>query len=382
MNKLYNNQSNITSEFKLILLKIYPDIKKTILNFLPSILFGIIKAESIASSDIANSLSDEKKWAKLDSIKKRIYRFWNNKNFNSYLLWDKVISYIINSYVVKHKSNKVYFAFDHMFSHSNYTVFMISMRVGTQGIPIYFKTFKGKGDDAFKEQIIIDGITYVSNLFNDKFKLIFTADRWFNSINIMKHIDNLGHTYAIRLKGNIIVYENDNKTIAKKLKKRKYKAVVHQDVYITKKHFKTNIVISNSIDTSTPWIIATNQDIEHAICNYSYRFSSIEFLFKNQKSNGFYMEKISNASLDTFTNMYTICCIAVTFLTIVGTDYTKNSKCYKGKRFTTHSYRIINGIKKRVRIMSLFNVGLTLFKLALESDTYVRMPFSLKLYDI
>ena len=55
MNKLYNNQSNITSEFKLILLKIYPDIKKTILNFLPSILFGIIKAESIASSDIANS---------------------------------------------------------------------------------------------------------------------------------------------------------------------------------------------------------------------------------------------------------------------------------------------------------------------------------------
>ena len=52
-----------------------------------------------------------------------------------------------------------------MFSHSNYTVFMISMRVGTQGIPIYFKTFKGKGDDAFKEQIIIDGITYVSNLF-------------------------------------------------------------------------------------------------------------------------------------------------------------------------------------------------------------------------
>ena len=177
MNKLYNNQSNITSEFKLILLKIYPDIKKTILNFLPSILFGIIKAESIASSDIANSLSDEKKWAKLDSIKKRIYRFWNNKNFNSYLLWDKVISYIINSYVVKHKSNKVYLAFDHMFSHSNYTVFMISMRVGTQGIPIYFKTFKGKGDDAFKEQIIIDGITYVSNLFNDKFKLIFTADR-------------------------------------------------------------------------------------------------------------------------------------------------------------------------------------------------------------
>ena len=32
--------------------------------------------------------------------------------------------------------------------------------------------------------------------------------------------------------------------------------------------------------------------------------------------------------------------------------------------------------------MSLFNVGLTLFKLALESSEYIRVPFSLKLYDI
>ena len=75
MNKLYNNQTNITSEFKSLLLKIYPNIRKTILNFLPSILFGIIKAESIASSDIANSLSDEKKWAKLDSKKNEFIDF-------------------------------------------------------------------------------------------------------------------------------------------------------------------------------------------------------------------------------------------------------------------------------------------------------------------
>ena len=145
MSKVYNNQSNITSEFKSLLLKICPNIKKTVLNFLPSILFGVIKSESISSSDIANSLSDEKKWAKLDSIKKRIYRFWHNKNFKPYLLWTKVIAYIIKSYTVKHNSNKVYLAFDHMFSHSNYTVFMISMRICTQGIPIYFKVFLTTG---------------------------------------------------------------------------------------------------------------------------------------------------------------------------------------------------------------------------------------------
>ena len=166
----------------------------------------------------------------MDSIKKRIYRFWHNKHFNPYLLWSKVIAYIIKSYTVKHNSNKVYLAFDHMFSHSNYTFFMISMQVGTQGIPIYFKIFKGKGDAAFKEKIIINGISFVSKLFNGKYELIFTADRWINSVNIMKYIDSLGHTYAIRLKSNIVVYQNGKKTFAGKLKKRKYKAVVHNDI--------------------------------------------------------------------------------------------------------------------------------------------------------
>ena len=134
------------------------------------------------------------------------------------MLWSKVIAYIIKSYTVKHNSNKVYLAFDHMFSHSNYTIFMISMRVGTQGIPIYFKIFKGKGDAAFKEKIIINGISFVSKLFNGKYELIFTADRWFNSVNIMKYIDSLGHTYAIRLKSNIVVYQMAKKLLLANLK--------------------------------------------------------------------------------------------------------------------------------------------------------------------
>lgn len=190
----------------------------------------------------------------------------------------------------------------------------------------------------------------------------------------MKHIDSLGHTYSIRLKGNVSVYKNNIKNKVKKLKKRKYHAVVHEDVYITDKHYKTNIVISSLIDTSTPWVIAVQ--------NYSYRFGSIECNFKNQKSNGFNLEKISNASLKTFTTIYTMCCISVTYLTILGTDYSKNSRCYKSCKFTTHKVYITNGIRKKKRILSLFNTGLTLFKLALNSPYYIRLPFSFKLYDI
>lgn len=382
MNKLYYNQSNITSEFYTFFKNSIPNIRKTQLNIIPSIIFGMISSESVVSYDIAKTLKNELKYAKFDSVVKRINRFWNNSIFDAFSFWDNFIKFIIKNYKLKHNDKRVHITFDHMFSHDNYTIFMMSMRVGKQGIPLYYKIFNGNDNDAYKLNIILDGITYISTLFGKDYDLIFLADRWFNSTDIMKHIDSLGHTYCLRFKGSVSVYKDNIKFKAKKLKKRKYHAVVHKDVYITDKHYKTNIVISNSIDTSTPWIIATNKGINHAIQNYSYRFGSIECIFKNQKFNGFNLEKISNASLKAFTTIYTICCVSVTYLTILGTDYSKNSKCYKECKFITHKTYIKNGIRKKVRVLSLFNTGLTLFKLALNSPHYIRLPFSFKLYDI
>ena len=97
-------------------------------------------------------------------------------------------------------------------------------------------------------------------------------------------------------------------------------------------------------------------------------------IFKAQKSNGFYLEKVSNASLESFTTMYTCVCTCVLYLTILGADFSKNSRCYKNYN--------VNGKKVKRRVMSLFNVGLTLFKLAFNSPVYIRIPVSFKLYDI
>ena len=71
--------------------------------------------------------------------------------------------------------------------------------VGKQGIPIWFKSFKQEyinkkvslekgGTIVFNETLIIEGIKHVSALFGGKFDLIFLADRWFNSENILKII--------------------------------------------------------------------------------------------------------------------------------------------------------------------------------------------------
>lgn len=266
---------------------------------------------------------------------------------------------------------------------------MITMRVGKQGIPLWFRCFKDKDDSkAFEEKLLKEGISYVSSLFDSSYKLIFLADRWFNSTTLLQHIDSLGHTYCIRLKRNIKVFVYDKKEGHKVWKfldeivPYKYHSKSFNDILLTDNSYKTNIVISKTDGVSEPWIIVTNGSTKRAIKDYGYRFGSIESVFKNQKSNGFYIESVVKADLDYFTSMYTLVCFSTLYLTILGADYSKNSSCYKNVKITTHKYFIENGIRVKKRVMSLFNTGLTLFHLAFNSSRYIRLPFSFTLYDI
>ena len=356
----------------------------------------MISSESVVSSDIAKSLKDEFSFVQLESIKKRIRRFFNNKLFDSESFYNSLITSVLSSYKKKHKDKRIHITFDHMFSHDNHVTLMFTMRIGKQGIPIWFKSFKQKyiakenslekgKTTAFNESLIIEGIKHVSTLFNDNFDLIFLADRWFNSEKILNTIESLGHTYCIRLKKNIKIFIYDKKEGHKiwkwlsDLPSHKYHAIVHKDIELYDSKYKTNIVISKYLNTKDPWIIVTNKDVEHAVQNYSYRFGSIECVFKNQKSNGLYLEAINNASEKAYNTMYTLACTVVLFLTIIGADYSKNTKCYKTEKIVTHK---VYKNKGKIRVMSLFKIGLTLFHRAVNSLKYIRLPINFILYDI
>ena len=75
----------------------------------------------------------------------------------------------------------------------------------------------------------------------------------------------------------------------------------------------------------------------------------------------------------------TIACIVVFFLTITGADYSKNTKCYKNEKIVTHK---VYKNKGKVRVMSLFKIGLTLFRRSINSTQYIRLPIKFILYDI
>ena len=252
-------------------------------------------------------------------------------------------------------------------------------------IPLWFKCFKGKDcPEAYEEKLLKEGISYVSSLFGNEYDLIFLADRWFNSTTLMEHIASLKHTFCIRLKRNIKVFIYDKKEghkvwkFLEDVKTYEYHSNLFENIEITDKKYVVNIAISKKKGVAEPWIIVTNGNTKRAIKDYGYRFGAIECLFKNQKSNGFRLESTVNASLKYFENLYAVTCFASLFLVIIGADYSKNTKCYKNEKIVTH--KVIKGVKRRV--MSLFNVGLTLFKRAFNSLKYIRIPFNFKLYDI
>ena len=381
MNKLYNNQKDITSALTKFLQQF--NLRKTQLNIIPYIICGMIMSESCVTYDIANKLNGPFKSIQLESVVRRIQRFFNNKLFYPYIFYDQVIRYVISHYKCKHKDKKVHIIFDHMYMRDHFTVLMFSLRIGKQSIPLWFRCFLGKSDpNAYTEDLIKQGIDYVYDLLCDKdYTLIFLADRWFNSATLMQYIDSLNCIYNIRLKENISCLVYDKKEGHKvwksidQLPRYKYHSVYYEDVLYTKKEIPVNIVISSSNNVDSPWIIITNGESNRALRDYSYRFGGIEFLFKNDKSNGFQLEDSSVKNLDAFITMYTMISFSVLWMTILGCHYTKNSSHYSKE--TKISY-----CKGNDRVISLFRLGIVFFNRLHESPYKIKLPCNFILYDV
>lgn len=258
--------------------------------------------------------------------------------------------------------------------------------MASSGIPLWFKCFKGiDNPEAFTLSLVNEGISFVHNLFKDKkCKLIFLADRWFNFREIMQHIDSLGDTYCIRTKSNVSIeidnYKDSDLIYSiSDVEPLLTKSLYFDSVKITSFKFQTKLAVSKCDSHKEPFFILTNGSTRDAIKHYGYRFGSIEFIFKNQKSNGFYLECTKMRNIQAFTTLFTLVCIATLWLTILGADYSKNCNTYKNWFKIKYSRK--NGNSKK-RTMSLFNTGLFFFNLAFESSRYVLLKCNFMLYDI
>ena len=203
-------------------------------------------------------------------------------------------------------------------------------------------------------------------------------------LNYYLILNPFGCFYCIRAKSFFSYSSYDSKGFLRSYHLRDIKPVaqhskVLKDVFFTRKLFKTTIVVptySNHPDDI--WYLVTNDDPRYATKNYSYRFGSIECIFKSQKSNGFRLESTNTKLIEHFISLFTVMCIALTWLTIIGSDYVKNKNHYHIKIRDVRSHKG----HKPTRLYSLFNLGLTIFNLCYYNYTNFNLKFNFVLYDV
>lgn len=188
MNKVYNNINEVANNFRSFFNNFTSS--KTLLNFIPQLFYSLIDAESTTASKISLSLFKSfNSNIKLDSFNKRIYRFLHNPNYSIHSIFNSIVKDVLSRYKLSHSDNNVHISFDHMFDKYNFTVLMFTLRIGKQGIPIFFDVFPGTFDeshgDAFKSKNIKHGILCCHNLIKSilpNANIIFLADRWFGNL--------------------------------------------------------------------------------------------------------------------------------------------------------------------------------------------------------
>ncbi len=383
MNKVYYNQEKIASNLRDYFQKF--SISKPHLKNLAYIINAMISAESVVTADLSRKMKDDFSFVQLESIERRFRRFFKSFSSISYSFYESFISSIIDIFCVKHSDKKIHISFDHMFCKDKFTILLFSLRIGKQGIPLWFRCFKKKHcTEAYSSDLIKQGISFCTNLFAQKnYHITFLADRWFPNIDVLSHIQDIGCFYCIRTKSyfKYSYYNSKNELITSHLrdiKPLKRQAKVLKNVLYTRKMFKTNIIVSNYSNTKEIWYLITNDDTSRAIRNYSYRFGSIECIFKSQKSNGFRLESTNTQKVEHFISLFTIVRIALTWLTIIGVDYFKNKHHYHLKIRDTRRHKN----KTTSRLISFFNLGLTIFNMCYYNEVQFVLKFDFVLYDV
>ena len=236
--------------------------------------------------------------------------------------------------------------------------------------------------EACQLKLIKEGIRDTDKLLKEKNKqleIIYLADRWFDNCKIMKYIEELGGTYCIRIKSRLTFYIHNYGEIAgytKDVKPKEKEEQYFERVTIIKHQYDTKMAVSKKEGHEEAIYILTNGKVEEGIKNYSYRFGSIECIFKNQKSNGFRLESTKMKNIQSFKTMFGIMCVALVWLIILGVEYTVKKEKNKIK------IKIYKKKDKGKRIISLFNTGLMYFNLCLNSNQVPKIRCNFLLYEI
>jgi hypothetical protein len=165
-------------------------------------------------------------------------------------------------------------------------VLMLAVRFGERALPLAWRVETTRGAIGFETQKTL--LDTVASWLPLSASVTLLGDRFYGTADLIGWCQERGWDYRLRLKGNLVVFDGDTRTMTKACAAKR--VFYLEDVELTGKRARTNIGIIQDPGHAEPWIIAMSATPGYLkTLEYGGRWG-IEPMFSDFKSRGFGVE--------------------------------------------------------------------------------------------
>ena len=184
---------------------------------------------------------------------------------------------------------------------------VVAVRVGGRSLPIAWRVKETEGAIGFAEQKA--ALDAALALLPDAAKVVLMGDRFYGSPDLIKWCREQGWDWRLRLKGDLLVFEDGGESTVAQCFARGERMLV--GVELTGKRVATNIGMVHEEGHPEPWFIAMSDAPTTArTFDYGLRWG-IEAMFSDFKSRGFGLENSQLQRVDRMARLILVMTLAL-----------------------------------------------------------------------
>ena len=200
-------------------------------------------------------------------------------------------------------------------------ILMLSLRFGERAPPLAWRVETTEGAIGFVVQKAL--LTAVTPWLPPNADICLLADRFYGTPDLIGFATSQGWNYRLRLKGNLTVFIDGNKSRLDQHVTRKLPYL--QDIELTHRRVATNIGIINDPGHDEPWFIAMSDKPGYLTTLDDAARWGIEPMFSDFKSRGFGLEQSQLQTPDRLSRLLLVMSLALYFAISTGQrDATNN----------------------------------------------------------
>lgn len=295
-----------------------PDIYKSPLKKLSTMVAGLIHAQSCNTSALSASLPIETD--RPDSRYAWIERFLSTHTIDDMQVMEALARPILTASAAN--GQVVVVCLDQTSIGDDRAIAMLSVRVGERALPLFWRVKATKGNIPVGDYIPL--LQRLKNSLPDGIKAMVMADRFFGTPELVKACQEHGFSYRIRLKGNLTLLHNAGEIKVEEMPKLGLASL--KEACLCGTDVTTNIGYLHEKGHPEPWFIAMDAEpTRTAILDYGLRWG-IESMFSDYKTRGFGLEDTHLQRTDRISRMLLVIAIAIYWATINGRKLQKKPR--------------------------------------------------------